>query len=80
MTARTDTLAAVGPDWRTARQIHSRVGCWGFTTIRQNLLWLTIGGKIERQKIPYGHVMRHEFRLKQIITMEVTDGTHAKAE
>jgi hypothetical protein len=62
-----DVLAALDDTPRTARDIHTRVDCWEYTSVRQACLRLVVAGSAERTTEPGSqtNITRNLFRRAQ---------------
>ncbi len=64
MTVKDDAIKSVDQYWRTAVDIHERVGCWSYSSIRHVLVLLASEHHVEIREIPIrGGNVRFEFRL-----------------
>lgn len=57
-----DTIQAVDGHWRTAREIHDRVGCWAFTSVHHALQTMSEANMIDAKYAPHrnGTVVRYK--------------------
>lgn len=60
--------AAIDREWRTARDIHSRVSCWDLHSIRKALANVTDDGSVEYRTLPHGNGLLKEYRLAEKVT------------
>lgn len=65
-----DTYKAVDQRWRTARDIHVRVGCWGFISVRHALNKMADKGLIDVKSKAHRNGEVLEFRLMQVEAMK----------
>jgi hypothetical protein len=62
MTVSDDTKKATDQYWRTAREIHKLIGCWGFTSVRRALNEMAESGIAEARRIPHRNGEVIEYR------------------
>lgn len=65
MTVKDDAIKVVDQYWRSAVDIHARVGCWSGTGVRHALNQLASEHLVEMRAIPIqrGGNVRYEYRL-----------------
>ena len=64
MTCRDDAIKAVDAEWRSASEIHERVGAWSLSAVRHALICMASERIIETRATP-GNNRKYDYRLPQ---------------